>query len=300
MANEIVSQNLAEAVVRMVAVEVLPVLIPNFLMANLVNRNFDGNFAAKGDVINVPIAPKMAANNIAETGSVQNQNPNLGNVSIVMDTHAEATFTTTDIVRMLTNVDLRSTYSNSSVEALAEKIENDLFSNYPGLTSNTALGANNADITEAVLDSAENALFKARVPAQAPKYLVLQADQYSRVRQISRFTEFQTIGSGMAISDGALGQIKGFRVLRSQLVPKVSTTVYNLAFSPDAFVLATRKIPLPPAGLGVIASYAESNGIGVRVMMTYNGQVMGETITMDMLYGHSVLRKEFGVQVLSQ
>jgi N4-gp56 family major capsid protein len=300
MANEIVSANMAEAIVRYVANEALPVLSPMLLMANIVNRDYDTDFQQKGDVINVPIAPKMKSNNLAETGSVQNQNQNLGNVSIVLDTHREVTFSTTDIVRMLTNIDLPNTYMTSALEALAEDIENDLMSNYPGLTSNTALGANNADITEAVLDAAETSLFKARVPANDPKYLVLQADQYSKVRQISRFTEMQTSGNGAAISDGALGTIKNFRVFRSQLVPKVSSTVYNLAFARSAFVLATRRVELPPPGLGVVGAYAEANGIAARVLLSYNAGILAQTMTLDVLYGHSVLRKEFGVQVLSQ
>lgn len=300
MANEIVSQNMAEAVVKILAVKALPVLQPMLLMANVVNRDYESDFAQKGDTVNVSIAPKMKSNNLAETGSVQNQNQNLGNVSIVLDTHREVTFTTTDVVRMLTNIDLPQTYLTSGLAAMAEDIENDLFSNYTGLTSNTPLGANNADLTEAVIDAAETALFKARVPGNDPKYLFLQADQYAKVRQISRFTEFQTIGSGAAIADGALGQIKSFRVMRSQLIPKVSSTVYNTAFARDAFVLVTRRVPLPQAGLGVVGAYAESNGIAVRVLLSYNAGILAETMTLDVLYGHGVLRKEFGLQVLSQ
>lgn len=87
----ITSANLAEAIVKLVAVDALPALMGNLVMGNLVNRDFEPTLAQAGDTVNVPIPPTMVANNLAEGGVVQTQNPNLGNAQVVLNTHAEAT-----------------------------------------------------------------------------------------------------------------------------------------------------------------------------------------------------------------
>lgn len=182
MANEITSTNVAQAIVKLVAARAMPALLSNLVMGNLVNRDFEATVAAAGDTVNVPIPPSMTANNIAEAGSVVNQNPNLGNAQIVLNTHAEATFTIPDVTKVLAVPDLMATYMNPAIIAVAEKIEKDLLGLYPLYTANTPVGAGNTAITEATVDAAETALFKAKVSGQ--KFLVLSADAYSQLRRI--------------------------------------------------------------------------------------------------------------------
>ena len=68
----------------------------------------------------------LVANNIAEGGTVQTQNPNLGNAQIVLNTHAEATFQIPDVTKVIAVPDLLKLYMQPAVVALAEKIESDL------------------------------------------------------------------------------------------------------------------------------------------------------------------------------
>src|SRR5450759_4543674 len=74
----ITSSHVANAIVKLVAVDALPVLVGNLVMGNLVNRDYEPVLAQAGDTVNVPIPPTMVANNIAEGGTVQTQNPSLG------------------------------------------------------------------------------------------------------------------------------------------------------------------------------------------------------------------------------
>src|SRR5208282_2340338 len=160
----ITSANVANAIVKLVAVDALPALMSNLVMGNLVNRDYEPTLANAGDTVNVPIPPTLVANNIAEGGMVQTQNPNLGNAQIVLNTHAEATFQIPDVTKVLAVPDLLRVYMQPAVVAIAEKIESDLMNLYPQFTSNTALGTGGTAITEAVVDSAETALFSAMVP----------------------------------------------------------------------------------------------------------------------------------------
>src|SRR6266511_5033611 len=100
------SENLASAIVKLVAADALPALMGNLVMGNLVNRDFEPTLAQAGDTVNVPIPPTLVANNIAEGGVVVTQSPSLGNAQIVLNTHAEATFKIPDITKVLAVPDL--------------------------------------------------------------------------------------------------------------------------------------------------------------------------------------------------
>ena len=213
----ITSNNVASAIVKLVAADALPALVANLVMGNLVNRDYEPVLANAGDTINVPIPPAMQANNILEGGSVQAQNPSLGNAQIVLNTHAEATFQIPDVTKVLAVPDLLKVYMQPAVIAIAEKVESDLLNLYAGFTANNPVGTAGSAITEATIDAAETALFLAKVPPTEQKYMVVDAAAYSAWRQIPRFSEFQTAGDAglLALIGGSVGKIKDFFVFRS-------------------------------------------------------------------------------------
>jgi P22 coat protein - gene protein 5 len=300
----ITSANVANAIVKLVAVDALPALVGNLVMGNLVNRDYEPTLAHAGDTVNVPIPPTLVANNIAEGGTVQAQNPNLGNAQIVLNTHAEATFQIPDVTKVLAVPDLLRLYMQPAVVAIAERIEADMLSLYSQFSANTPIGTAGVALTEASIDSAETILFQAKVPAGAGKYLVVDPGTYSALRQIPRFSEYYTAGEAglRALVDGAVGKIKDFFVFRSQLVPRTGSgpvTTHNLAFARDAIGLVVRRLPQPLPGTGAIAEYAEMGNFGIRVVMSYQPNTLAQQFTVDVLYGAAVLRNNFAVQVNS-
>ncbi len=300
----ITSANVANAIVKLVAADALPALMGNLVMGNLVNRDYEATLAQAGDTVNVPIPPTLTAHNIAEGDPVSLQNPNLGNAQIVLNTHAEATFQIPDVTKVLAVPDLLKLYMQPAVVALAEKIETDILSLYPLFNANAAVGTGGSPITEATVDAAETTLFSAKVPASAPKYLVVDSGTYSTLRQIPRFSEFNTAGEAglRALVDGAVGKMKDFYIFRSQFVAKTGSspvTTHNIAFSRDAIALVVRRLPQPLPGTGAIAEYAELGNFGMRVTMSYQPNTLAQQFTVDVLYGAGVLRNNFGVQVNS-
>src|SRR5271168_1311858 len=162
----ITSANVANAIVKLVAADALPALVGNLVLGNLVNRDYEPTLAQAGDTVNVPIAPQLVDNNLADvTGNaaVVLQNPSLGNAQIVLNTHAEATFQIPDVLKVLAVPDLLRVYMQPAVAAIAEKIESDLLNLYAGFTANTPLGTPATAVTEALIDQAETALFQAKV-----------------------------------------------------------------------------------------------------------------------------------------
>ncbi|MCW5963460.1 MAG: hypothetical protein KIT83_05430 [Bryobacterales bacterium] len=300
----ITSANLAQAIVKLVAADALPALMGNLVMGNLVNRDFEPSLANSGDTVNVPIPPVLTANNLAEGGVVQSQNPNLGNAQIVLDTHVEASFQIPDITKVLAVPDLLSLYMQPALVAIAERIEGDLLGLYSQFTANAMVGTGGTAITEAVIDTAETRLFEAKVPPTAPKYLVVDSGTYSTMRQIPRFSEYGSVGEAglKTMVEGSVGRIKDFYVFRSQFVKKTGVTpvtTQNIAFSRDAIGLVIRRLPRPLPGTGAIAEYAEFGNFGMRVVMSYKPDTLSQQFTVDVLYGKGVLRNGFGVQVRS-
>lgn len=159
-------------------------------------------------------------------------------------------------------------------------------------------------MTEATIDAAETALFAAKVPASASKYLVVDSNTYSQIRQIPRFSEYYTAGEAglKALVEGNVGKMKDFFIFRSQFVPTTGTTTlntHNLAFAKDGIGLVVRRLPQPLPGTGAIAEYAEMGNFGIRVVMSYQPNTLSQQFTVDVLYGCGVLRNNFGVQVNS-
>jgi len=294
--------NLAQAIVKLVAADALPALLGKLVMGNLVNRDFEAHLAQVGDTVNVPIQPSLTANNIADGGSVQTQNPSSGNAQIVLNSHIETTFQIPDVTKVLLVPDLLRLYMQPAVTALADKIETDLLGLYSQFTANAPVGTGVSALTEAVIDSAETALFEARVPSGVAKHLIVSAEAYSQLRQIQQFSEYRTTGEAglRAMIDSPVGKIGGFFVFRSLFVPRTGPATNNLAFAKDAIGLVARRLPQPLPGTGAIAEYAEFGNFGMRVVMRYQPNTLSQQFTMDILYGTGILRNEFGVQVRSR
>lgn len=302
--STITSANLANAIVKLVAADALPALMGNLVMGNLVNRDYEPVLAHAGDTVNIPIPPVLVANNIAEGGTVTPQNPNLGNAQIVLNTHAEASFQIPDVTKELAFPELLKAYMQPAVIAIAERVGRDLLNLYSQFNANTPVGAAATPITEATVDAAETALFSAKVPPTAPKYLVVDSNTYSQIRQIPRFSEYYSSGEAglKALVEGNVGKMKDFFIFRSQFVPVTGTATpntHNLAFTRDALGLVIRRLPQPLPGTGAVAEYAEMGNFGIRIVMSYQPNTLSQQFTVDVLYGCGVLRNNFAVQVNS-
>ncbi len=302
--SNITSANLANAIVKLVAADALPALVGNLVMGNLVNRDYEPVLAHSGDTVNVPIPPVLVANNIAEGGTITAQNPSLGNAQIVLNTHAEASFQIPDVTKALAYPELLKAYMQPAVIAIAERVESDLLNLYSQFSANAPVGTAGTPVTEATIDAAETALFSAKVPASAPKYLMVDSNTYSQIRQIPRFSEYYSSGEAglKALVEGNVGKMKDFFIFRSQFVSTTGSATpntHNLAFSKDALGLVVRRLPQPLPGTGAVAEYAEMGNFGLRIVMSYQPNTLAQQFTVDVLYGCGVLRNNFAVQVNS-
>jgi hypothetical protein len=315
----ITSVEVANVILKQVASQALARLKANTCMTRLVNRDYEAQLATAGDTITVGIPSLFNVSNLADGNAVLKQNPTMDKTQIVLNQHKYVSFQITDIAELFTPVDVKTTNLGQAVANLAEAIDQSIISAaYAGFTANAPVGAYNSSLTEATILGARETLVKSKAPKASMKCLVVEPGAYTDLLGISRFTELQTRGladaaggssafgpdgggaNGSAIAFGGVGKLHNFMVFENQMVPITNVNeTHNIAFTPDALIFAQRKLPVAPAGMGVIQTFVEEDGMAIRVTMNYNADILGAQITIDTLYGVGIGRNQFGLEVRS-
>jgi hypothetical protein len=164
-----------------IAANAVSMVNERLLVGNLVVRNFDPVLAQPWDTINIPVMPLLASH---AAGPIRP----FGNARITLDKHIESTFEVPDITVALDHPELLRNRMLPCVVALAECIETSLLKLH---THFTPVGTPGSLIDEGVIDAAETALFRARVPLHRLKFLVIGAADYGAARDLPRFREFR-------------------------------------------------------------------------------------------------------------
>jgi hypothetical protein len=280
----------------------LEILRSNIVLARLVTKDTDVATFQVGDVLHIPYPGTFTANDKAANNAVTLQTPAGGaDISVTLNKHKEVSFLIEDPARAQANQDLMDRYINAAVPALAQAIEADLFALYASLS--TTVGTSGTDISAATIRAARKALNDNKVPL-TPRHLVVSPKDEIALLGDSTLATYFANSRPEAVAQGALGNLYGFTIWMSQLVPVVSGTpnsTKNLAFHPEFAILAMRALPEPPAGSGARSAAVRDpeSGLVIRVTSAYNPTYLGVQVTLDVLYGVAVLRNAAGVVVLS-
>lgn len=280
----------------------LEVMRANVVLAKLVTKDTDVAAFQYGDVLHIPYPGTFTANDKAANSAVTLQTPTGGaDISVTLNKHKEVSFLIEDPARAQANQDLMDRYINAAVPALVEAIESDLFALYSSITA--SVGTSGTDISASTIRSARKKLNDNKVPLQ-PRHLVISPKDEIALLGDSNLATYFANARSEAIAQGAIGQLYGFTVWMSQLVPVVAGTpnsTKNLAFHPEFAILAMRALPEPPAGAGARSAAIRDpeSGLVIRVTSAYNPTYLGVQVTLDVLYGVALLRDDAAVVVLS-
>jgi hypothetical protein len=306
-----------QAFTRDIAMQALAEVNQQLVVGRLVRRTFEGDLAQPGDSVNIPVTPLKVSNdqsignggpgpfpsedldgNIWSVGGASDgtmafsmynfprpwktgtKNEEirvpLRNAQIVLK-HCKATFVLANITSVFNHPEVLRVHLQPAAFALAEGIESDLMAaagSFPFLWSPSS----HSWSLEQRMDAAETALFNAQVPDALPKHLIVDGTTYGDLRKHPRFSE---------------GRFKGFSSVHRSLLARHPA----FAFTSDAMALITRRLPLPLPGTGAIGAYAETEDFGIRAVLGWDPRSLGQQITIDVLYGVGVLRRQFGVQL---
>lgn len=270
-------------------------------MARNVARDYEFTPAKEGDVIHIPKRGSLQANQKTANTDVTLQNPTADKVDVTLDQHWEVTFAVEDIVKAQANQDIMGGYIEDAIAVLGEKIETALASLYSSLSTNN-LGTAGTDITEAVVLNTRKALVENRAP-RSNRFLYLEPSQINVILDKDTFPVVRAseYGNAMPVQEGEIGSLYGMKVFETLFAQDDTNSpvgTHNLAFHRNAFVLATRPLPEPKAP-GAVSAVINRNGIAMRVTYSYNAMKLADQVTIDILYGVSVLREELGVDLVS-
>ena len=275
----------------------LEVLRSRIVLAKLVTRDTDVAPFQVGDTLNIPFPGTFVANDKAANTPVTLQVPTSTTTSVVLNKHKEASFLVEDAARALSNQDIMKRYMEAAVVPIAEQIESDILGLYTGFTYTTGTGG--TDITAATIRSTRKLMNDNKAETSGRVMIVSDKDEIALLGDAALANYF-AFAKPDAIAQGSIGNLYGFDIYQSQLVP-FATNTKNMALTPGAIILAMRGLPDAPAGSGAQTSVVRDpiSGLTIRCVMAYNAANLGVQVTLDVLYGVAKLRNEKAVVVLS-
>lgn len=283
-----------------IAAESLGRLRSNMVLANLIARDWDNEVATHGQTVQIPFRGSLVVNDKAANTDYTVQVPADTKVSVTLDKHKEVSFIVEDIAAALARPEILMGYLDDGVIALAEQIEGDIAGLHSGLSQAIDATTTNGPLDKTDFLNARRLLSVAKAP-MANRYAVLHPSAVVEALAITELTnrDYRNAAETPALVNPsfALGNFAGFGVFESQLILNPSSVQKNLFFHQNFAALVTRPLPAPSAGTGVITKVMSENGIGIRVMISYQHLKGGHLVTLDCLYGIAELRDNHGVVV---
>ena len=257
------------------------------VMAPLVKR-YDSLVKGRGDTIHIPHVSNLSANDKTQNSEVTLQTVTETETSISVDQWKEVSFEIEDIVKVQSQYDLRSEYTSKAGYAIAQAVDSDLLALYSSLTS-TDVGTYGTDIADPVIVAALQALDEVDAPLE-DRFFIIAPSQKAAIMKLDKFVKADYLGQydmPTPVKVGPnnrylWGDIYGIPTYYTNQVPVTAATpdqTHNLMFHKEAFALAMQLSP--------------------RTQASYWQKDLAWLVTTDTIYGSSVLRSTFGVEVRS-
>lgn len=272
----------------------LEVLRNQIVLARLVSRDTDVATFTVGNVLNIPVPGVFTTNSkVAGTG-VTLQNPSAGSVAVTLDHHEEVTFVIEDVVKAQANQDTIASHVRQGAVAIAEKIEADLFTLVNSLATN--VGSVGVAAGASTVRSARKALNDNKAPLDG-RFLVVGPQAEVDLLGDADLKDYFANAKPDAVSRGLMGQVYGMESYMSQLVPSSGTGATGVAGTKDFAMLAMRSLPVTEApGVSQMAMRDPASGLVIRQTASYDTDLLGIKVTLDVLYGFTELRDACGVR----
>ena len=176
-----------------------------------------------------------------------------------------------------------SEYTEKAGYSIALQVDSDIASKVTEFT-NTAVGTYATDITDAVIATGLQTIDEADAPIE-DRYFVIHPAQKAKLLQLDKFVTESNVGlPNVRVEKGPnsrylWGTIYGMQVFYTNNVRKVTTETQNMLFHREAIALALQQKP--------------------RTQCSYEHPYLGYLVSVDVIYGLTLLRGTFGVNVKS-
>ncbi len=281
----------------------LGALKANTVMTQLVRRDFDSMVATQGQTVNITKRGALSVNAKTANNDVTLQSPANTTIPVVLDTHNEVSFLVEDIASAKAIEDAVN-YVEDAAIVIAENVDLALLDLFADITN--SVGQGSSILSVATIIAARKQLNDQKCP-QGGRVMVIGSGPEGALLNETKFTSADFGGESNttpAMVEANLGRKFGFNFFMDQQVSDQDdsspSSLSNMAFTRDAFVLVTRVLPLPPPGSGAAASTVSEDGVGMRAIRAYNASALGMQMTIDILFGVKSVRADtHAVVVLS-
>ena len=299
MPTNLTKSNQSNAIPTLVANRALTELRTRIPLASNINRDYEQDVRTSGGTVEVDQPGSYSANDKSQGSDVTRQNPSDSKISVPINNHKEVTFSLEDTAAIQAEPNLLNAHMENSIIALATAVEEDVAAQASNLTNKVNDG--NSDLTLSDVRSARSTLSNNDVPSDQ-RFLALDTSQYDVFLGTDNLAFSERYGDNTPIQDGRFGKLLGFNAIdwnhaNTNTTPSPNE-LENLAIHKNALTFVNR--PLPLNGVGVDQSRVDYQGLSLRVTMHYDPNALATQVTVDILYGVSVLRDDHGVILASQ
>lgn len=288
------------AILPVMAARALEILRCNTPLAMLISTDWEDTPAQCGDTVKVPSFAKSTPQKKLPNTPINIQPRSLACEEIVVNCHLYDAFLIEDtatIFACLSRPTLIDGFIEGSMIGIAEQVNTDIAAQYVNF-ANTVDGT--GGVADAELVEIQRVMDANKCPV-TDRYGVMHEDARAELIVDPVFKECCE-RTNDPIINGTIGRHRGFDLYMSQLIPVVGGppgVIQNLFFHKRTIGMATRPLPSPGSGSGIFTRSMSMDGIGVRVMSSYDHGCMGWLFTIDLLYGLKTLRPECGVVLTS-
>lgn len=277
-------------------------------LAKTVSMNWDWTSSTQGATLQIPKRGGLTANAKSSNSAVTVQNPTATTIPVTLNQHWEVSFGIDDVTAVLQNQDTLAGYGQDAAIALAEKTEGYLAAQYAGLAASPIT----FDPTSfATVDAAVRAIRKyftdQKVPKMEQRNVYASSGMYSTLLAQAQYVTAQNLGLFNQSSDvpqvkGEVLPIYGLNFWEAQLVPETGSgtfTDHAIAYTQNAFVLASRPLPKVPEGFGAVSEVVQDEDValGFRTVSSFNASMTAIQVTLDVLFGAAALDTRRAVEV---
>lgn len=266
----------------------IAVLYENAVMASLVNRDYDEDFAGRvGDTITIRTPTTFEANDFVRADGITIQDATESSQSLTLDKFKDVSFAVTSEDLTLEIRDFATQLLTPAMEALWQQIDQDLVALRADVPTEVGSGTDAQSWDDPrILVHAGKTLNQANVP-MSNRNVVAGPITSAEWMTDPLFHQADRSGSTQGLQEAAIGRKFGFDTYMDQHVDdnsgQVSEGEVNLAFHRDAFTLVTRQLALPRGSAN--AAIRNYNGFGLRVIYDYDTSRKEDVVSIDCLYG---------------
>lgn len=284
------------------AQEGLIVLENNKVIANLVHRDFEPIVSEQGDTVHTRSRALISVTDKTNDGTaVTFTAPDATDVAIELRYHTVAPFFITDRDFQTSISSLVDDFVQPAVIPISNLVDTRLLdgdlSGFPsdghGLLDTTLVGntAVSSGFDLATMASLRADMRANQVPLSPGSVNVVMGTEHEgEALAQPNFVASDFTGDSMpAIQTGLLGQKLGMNIYGSQNVTDVTAGARSVAFHRQAMTLVTRPLAAPPREMGIRSGVVEKDGLGIRVVMSWDHDTFSWKISYDLLWGFRLL-----------